>query len=149
LRLVVVGQLPEHLRRNRPWLEPVQGLEDSELAWLYRNAAAVIVPSRHEGFGLPVVEALSLGAPVVASDIPALREVGGRAARFAPPDAPDVFAAQLRIILDHPLAEREHIAASQAAAPTPAQTVASIVEVYRGVLADEERRRAWAPTAVS
>ena len=127
----------------------MHGLDDAELAWLYRNAAAVIVPSRHEGFGLPVVEALSLGAPVVASDIPALREVGGRAARFAPPDAPEQFAAQLCVILDNPLAERERIATATAATPTPAQTVAAIVEVYRGVLADEDRRRAWAPTAAS
>lgn len=150
LRLVIVGQLPAHLRRERPWLETVHGLEDAELAWLYRNAAAVIVPSRHEGFGLPVVEALSLGAPVVASDIPALREVGGRAVRFAPPDAPEEFATQLRIILANPLAERARIAAAAAvASPTPAQTVAAIVEVYRGVLADEDRRRAWAPTAAS
>lgn len=151
LRLIIVGRLPARLRHDRPWLQTVQGLDDAELAWLYRHATAVVVPSRHEGFGLPVVEALSLGTPVVASDIPALREVGGRAARFAPPDAPERFAAQLRTILADPAAERAHVAAASppGSIPSPTQTVAAIVEVYRGVVTDEERRRAWAPTAVS
>jgi glycosyltransferase involved in cell wall biosynthesis len=121
------------------------------LAWLYRHAAAVIVPSRHEGFGLPVVEALSLGTPVVASDIPALREVGGRATRFAPADAPAAFAEQLEAILADPAAERTRIAATAtpASIPTPAQTVAAIVQIYQEVLSSHERSRAWAPTAAS
>ena len=53
------------------------GVTDDELARLYATALAVIVPSRHEGFGLPVVEALAFGIPVIASDLPALREAGG------------------------------------------------------------------------
>jgi glycosyltransferase involved in cell wall biosynthesis len=53
------------------------------LAALYRRAALVLVTSEAEGFGLPVVEAMACGATVVASDIPALREVGGEAALFA------------------------------------------------------------------
>ncbi len=53
------------------------------LAALYRRAALVLVTSEAEGFGLPVVEAMACGAAVVASDIPALREVGGEAALFA------------------------------------------------------------------
>ena len=58
----------------------VRGLTRGQLAALYRRAAAVLVPSEAEGFGLPVVEALACGAAVVASDIPALREVAGDAA---------------------------------------------------------------------
>ena len=53
------------------------------LAALYRRAAVVLVTSEAEGFGLPVVEAMACGATVIASDIPALREVGGEAALFA------------------------------------------------------------------
>jgi glycosyltransferase involved in cell wall biosynthesis len=56
----------------------------AELAALYARAALVVVPSEREGFGLPVLEALAGGAPVVASDIPALREVGGQAVTFCP-----------------------------------------------------------------
>ena len=60
-----------------PFLEPVT------LAALYRRADVALVTSEREGFGLPVVEALSAGTPVVASDIPVLREVGGLAATYA------------------------------------------------------------------
>lgn len=61
-------------------------LDDRHLASLYRRAAIVVLPSDREGFGLPVVEALACGAPVLASDLPVLREVGGLAAEFAPAD---------------------------------------------------------------
>jgi glycosyltransferase involved in cell wall biosynthesis len=52
------------------------------LAAVYRRAALVLQPSEREGFGLPVVEALACGAPVVASDLGVLREVGGEAAVY-------------------------------------------------------------------
>jgi glycosyltransferase involved in cell wall biosynthesis len=62
----------------------VTGLSRAELAEVYRRAAVVLMPSEAEGFGLPVIEGLACGAPVVASDIPALREAGGPAAAYAP-----------------------------------------------------------------
>jgi glycosyltransferase involved in cell wall biosynthesis len=58
------------------------GIPRHELASLYAAATVVLVPSRAEGFGLPVIEALACGAPVVASDIPVLREVGFEGVRF-------------------------------------------------------------------
>ncbi|CAM3294133.1 glycosyltransferase [Corallococcus soli] len=58
--------------------------ERPTLAGLYRRASAVLVPSEAEGFGLPVIEALACGAPVVASDLPVLREVGADACTYAP-----------------------------------------------------------------
>ena len=54
------------------------------LAAVYRRAALVLQPSDAEGFGLPVAEALACGATVLASDLPALREVGGDAAAYCP-----------------------------------------------------------------
>jgi glycosyltransferase involved in cell wall biosynthesis len=54
----------------------------AELAELYRGAACLVQPSRYEGFGLPVLEAMACGTPVVALDEPALREVAGAAAVF-------------------------------------------------------------------
>jgi glycosyltransferase involved in cell wall biosynthesis len=59
------------------------------LAALYRRADMVLVTSSREGFGLPVVEALATGTPVVATDIPVLREVGGTAVTYAPLGAID------------------------------------------------------------
>ena len=56
-----------------------------ELASLYRGAACLVFPSRYEGFGLPVVEAMASGTPVVAAPDAALREVAGDAAVFADP----------------------------------------------------------------
>jgi glycosyltransferase involved in cell wall biosynthesis len=59
-------------------------LERPVLAAVYRRAALVLMPSEVEGFGLPVIEAMACGTPVVASDLPVLREVGGTATRFLP-----------------------------------------------------------------
>ena len=59
-------------------------LERSILAAVYKRAALVLQPSEAEGFGLPVVEAMACGTPVLASGIPALREVGGSAATYCP-----------------------------------------------------------------
>ncbi len=55
----------------------LNGIADHELHWCYRNCALLFAPSSIEGFGLPVVEALIAGCPVVCSDIPAFREIGG------------------------------------------------------------------------
>jgi glycosyltransferase involved in cell wall biosynthesis len=60
-------------------------LDRGELADLYRRASLVLLPSDREGFGLPVVEAMACGTPVVASAIPALREIGGDAAEYCAP----------------------------------------------------------------
>jgi glycosyltransferase involved in cell wall biosynthesis len=60
------------------------GIPRGQLAELYAAAALVLVPSLSEGFGLPVLEALACGAPVVASDIPVFRELGIDGVRFCP-----------------------------------------------------------------
>jgi glycosyltransferase involved in cell wall biosynthesis len=72
------GELPEGV----VYLGPV---DDTRLASLYAGATAVASASLYEGFGLPVAEALTVGAPVVCSDIPAYREVTGGHARFFDP----------------------------------------------------------------
>jgi glycosyltransferase involved in cell wall biosynthesis len=62
----------------------LSGVTPSVLAAVYRRADLLLQTSDSEGFGLPVVEALASGCPVVASDIPVLREVGGPAAAYCP-----------------------------------------------------------------
>ncbi len=102
-----------------------------ELAELYRGAAALVLPSRFEGFGLPVLEAMACGTPVVAADEPALREVAGDAAVYAEDGD---FAAAAR-------ARSPSATASRAAGLERAQlfswdeTARRTAEVYREVLA--------------
>jgi len=62
---------------------------------LLRHAAVFALASEVEGFGLPLAEAISCGTPSVATDIPALREAGGEAALFCPPNNPEALAATL------------------------------------------------------
>lgn len=100
LRLVLAGKLDGRYDRKRNFAAEVLGRPDvlhisdavdADLAALYRRAAVVVLPSRIEGFGLPVVEALESGAPLIVSDIPVLREVAGEAAMtFRPGDAADL-----------------------------------------------------------
>jgi glycosyltransferase involved in cell wall biosynthesis len=70
-----------HLGRRVVLLD---GISDQELLWCYRNCLLLFAPSSIEGFGLPIVEALIAGCPVVCSDIPAFREVGSHLCRYVP-----------------------------------------------------------------
>ena len=90
-------------RKNLP--TPFRRLEvfdDQMLAALYRNARALLHPALAEGFGLPALEAMACGCPVILSDIPSLREVGGDCARYVP--ATDIEAWR-NAVLDSPTAE--------------------------------------------
>jgi|GEM_PF-335186 len=57
--------------------------DDTTRDWLYRHALAFVYPSKYEGFGLPILEAMSYGCPVICYDNPAVREVGGDAPMYA------------------------------------------------------------------
>jgi glycosyltransferase involved in cell wall biosynthesis len=72
---------------------------DEELWSLYAGATVFAFPSRHEGFGLPVLEAMKQGTAVLASDIPAIREVAGAAARLVPAGDVDAWADALEDLL--------------------------------------------------
>ena len=80
--------------RVLPFLSP------AELASVYRRATLVLVPSEAEGFGLPVIEALASGTPVLASDLPVLREVGGQATVYAPVGEIPTWVQRIGELLD-------------------------------------------------
>lgn len=88
-------QVSERIRRHPQfgkklfWFEDVH---DHELDYCYRHAAALIAASYAEGFNLPIIEALRAGCPVLASDLPVHREVGGAHAAFFPKDDADALA---------------------------------------------------------
>jgi glycosyltransferase involved in cell wall biosynthesis len=79
-------------------------VDDPDLAALYAGATLVVMPSRAEGFGLPVLEAMHLGVPVITSDDPAMREVGGGATQTFPVGDPTALgSAIVRVLSDAPL----------------------------------------------
>jgi len=99
-----------------PGVRRLGHVADADLPALYAGALALVLPSRLEGFGLPPVEALAHGTPVIASDLPVLREVLGDAgARYVPPgDAPALADALLALERDP--AERKRLLAAGRAA---------------------------------
>ncbi len=106
LRLLRVGgpftaEQQQHASRLgiTPAIVELPFLDRETLAAIYRRAALVLLPSDAEGFGLPVAEAMSCGTPVLASDLPVLREVGGSAAHYAPPCQTAAWAAELAHLL--------------------------------------------------
>jgi glycosyltransferase involved in cell wall biosynthesis len=78
---------------DRPDVIRLGYVADDELARLYRGAAAFVYPSRFEGFGIPIVEAMASGVPVLASSHPSLDEAAGGAAVRAEPDDPAALSA--------------------------------------------------------
>jgi glycosyltransferase involved in cell wall biosynthesis len=79
---------------------------DAELNGLYQGAIALLLPSLYEGFGFTSLEAMARGCPVLASDIPALREVSGEGAMLVPPEDGDAWTRAIdRIVADEGLRE--------------------------------------------
>lgn len=72
------------------------GVSEEAYQQLLREAVALVHASQDEGFGIPLVEAMSLGTPIVVSDIPIFHEIGGEAARFFPPTEEQAFADAVR-----------------------------------------------------
>lgn len=104
LQLVLTGAgLPgeaDHLRRlGIAERTHFRKLTDAELPTAYHHAAAFVFPSRYEGFGLPLVEAMAAGCPTLISTAPALLEVAGEAAVVVDPDDLDGAIAGLERIL--------------------------------------------------
>jgi len=105
LRLLRVGGLTRQQRARADALGvsahviELPMLDREVLAAAYRHAALVLLPSSREGFGLPLIEALACGTPVVGSDIDVLREVGGDAAEYCPLDDVSAWCVTIERLL--------------------------------------------------
>ncbi len=83
-----------------PWLHLAGFVSDDELSALYSRALALVFPSKYEGFGLPVLEAMMVGGAVICADASTLPEVGGDAMLYFPPDDAQALVAQVTRLLD-------------------------------------------------
>ncbi|MDD5199119.1 MAG: glycosyltransferase family 1 protein [Terrimicrobiaceae bacterium] len=110
-------------------------IDDPELVFLYRRAEALVYPSRYEGFGLPVLEGMSLGCPVVCSPLSSIPEVGGDAVYYADQNAESYLAA-LRLVLRERNLRNEKIQSglSRAKVFSWEKCARETADVYRTVL---------------
>lgn len=148
VRLVRVGgPLTPEQRRMAVDLGTVESiaelpfLDRATLAAVYRRATLVVNPSEREGFGLPLVEAMACGAPVLASDRTVFREVGGAAVRYVAADDADAWARALAAELQRLASGDRREDARQAALRraerfTLAEYARGIAGVYERVLAE-------------
>ncbi len=110
-------------------------LPEDDLARVVTGAAALVFPSWYEGFGLPALEALACGTPVVATALPALREVLGDQAELVPPGDAAAMAAALAKVLGDPGGEPARAARrARAAAFTWAACAQATLSAYRRAL---------------
>jgi glycosyltransferase involved in cell wall biosynthesis len=136
--LVLYGG-PTNDSRERTRDVPVQRLgyvDDATLQWLYENCFAFCYPSLFEGFGLPVVEAMRLGAAVLTSNVTSLPEVVGDSALLVDPTSlDDVHAGLRRLALDE--AERTRLrraAIDRASRFSWRQAASDVLDIYDGVV---------------
>jgi glycosyltransferase involved in cell wall biosynthesis len=111
-------------------------VSEERLQALYRNAAALVYPSLYEGFGLPVLEAMASGTPVIASRAASMPEIVGDAGILLDPlDAREWTGAIIKVVNDEHLRERmRHAGRARAASFTWERTARATLAVYQRVV---------------
>ncbi|MEA2645469.1 MAG: hypothetical protein QOE92_552 [Chloroflexota bacterium] len=99
LKLVIAGRNEQDLRCELPTIRLGQ-VDDNQLAALYNGAELLLYASLKEGFGLPVIEAMACGCPVVGSRGTVIEEIGGDAAELVDPRAEEAITAGVRAVLE-------------------------------------------------
>lgn len=114
------------------WITVLENPSDAALKACYLKALCLLFPSRREGFGLPVLEAMRLGCPALASDLEPLRSLRGYAPALLPPDDPAPWSEAIRALLHFPDRRREHSedGRRRAEAYTWDRTARALVDLY-------------------
>jgi glycosyltransferase involved in cell wall biosynthesis len=131
----VAGRVPRRLAIF------TERLDDPALRACYRSAAALVYPSRYEGFGLPLLEAMACGCPVVAARTSSIPEVAGDAAILLDPDDAPAWTSAVERVLDSPDARARMRQASldRAARFSWRRTAEETARIYAGVCAGRRR----------
>lgn len=142
IKLVLVGPIRDNeeicqlLSRNPKVAKDIiytGYVSDEELVWLYRNAYVFMYPSFFEGFGLPILEAMSVGRAVICSNTTSMPEVGGDAVEYCNPyELESMVAAMENVILNE---ERKHELESKAIKQSEKfsykRTARELIEIYK------------------
>lgn len=146
LKLVLTGKTDSNYKRiakdvNKAGIPDViftDFISDGQLLWLYEHCDAYVFPSLSEGFGLPGVEAMACGAPVVASDATSIPEILGDAAHYFNPLDTDDMAKSINQVLTKPELRKELIKAGkkQAAKYSWRRMAEQTLAVYKQVLGE-------------
>ena len=116
----------------------LHGVSDADLQAIYQQAEAFVYPSRYEGFGIPIIEAIFSGLPVVAATGSCLEEAGGPDSLYVSPDDPAALAAAVAAVLKGaPSREQRMAAARRYVARFEGNNVATqVLNVYQRVMSD-------------
>lgn len=144
IHLVMVGRQTPYARKVRRWADShglsqrvimLQGVPDDMLPAIYQMAEACVYPSRYEGFGIPIIEAIQSGLPVVACKGSCLEEAGGPQSLYVDPDdAPAMARAIARVLCGAPGRERRISDSRQYVTRFEGNNVAEqVMQVYRSM----------------
>ncbi|MFC1711441.1 glycosyltransferase family 4 protein [Patescibacteria group bacterium] len=143
VKLVVVGK--SGWKKNmsgldtekiEPKIKFLGNVDDKELALLYAGAKCFVYPSFYEGFGLPLLEAMNYGCPVITSKTSSLKEVAGKAALFANPKNHSEIAKNLKLVLNSKKIREKLVeeGKKQAAKFSWQKTAKQTLEVYKSLV---------------